>query len=304
MAIDPRKRQKKLERRKAKQRAERRELARRESRGLAARLEDAAAAPVLDCCASADLWNTGIGDVLLSRLTANGQVAFAAFLVDTILPGREGRLLERHAAGAIRAELYDKIAARSGMTAMKPECARKLVEGAVRYAPELGLPPHPDYHAAKLIFGDIAAEACTEEFTYGKDGQALVHRRPLRQPQPLPADSPHARKPLRAARAPFHHAGDRGGFAGDFRYRGSGRILLLICPRRKMTSDPIFTLDERAPMALTAAADQSDLAGFLPTGCRCRCAVEEMSRPIAGLAVPERSKGWWSIGRKAGSDLP
>ncbi len=173
MAIDPRKRQKKLERRKGKQTAERRELARRESRGLAARLEDAAAAPILDCCASPDLWNTGIGEVLLSRLTANGQVAFAAFLVDRYCLGVKDAFWNVLPRTVYRANIYDKIAARSGVTAMKPECARKLVEGAVRYASDLGLPPHPDYHAAKLIFGDIAAEACTEEFTYGKDGKPL-----------------------------------------------------------------------------------------------------------------------------------
>ncbi len=44
MAVDPRKRQKKLERQKAKQKAEQRKTAQRESRGMAARLEDAAAA--------------------------------------------------------------------------------------------------------------------------------------------------------------------------------------------------------------------------------------------------------------------
>ncbi len=171
MAIDPRKRQKKLEWRKAKQKAERRELARRESRGLAARLEDAAAAPVLHCCTTADLWEQGIGNVLLSRLTANGQVAFAAFLVDMYCLGGKDAFWNILPRGQYQRELYDKMAARSGMTAMKPECARKLVEGAVRYASDFGLPPHPDYHAAKLIFGDIAAETCTEEFTYGKDGK-------------------------------------------------------------------------------------------------------------------------------------
>jgi hypothetical protein len=49
MAIDPRKRQKKLERRKAKQETQRRELARRDSQGISLRLEQASAAPVLHC---------------------------------------------------------------------------------------------------------------------------------------------------------------------------------------------------------------------------------------------------------------
>ncbi len=60
MAIDPRKRQKKIERRKAKQQAERRQLARREAGGFPARLMAASSCPILHCCASSDIWCEGI----------------------------------------------------------------------------------------------------------------------------------------------------------------------------------------------------------------------------------------------------
>ena len=43
----------------------------------------------------------------------------------------------------------------------------------MQYALDLELPPHADYRIARLIFGDISAEACTEEFHYGKDGKPL-----------------------------------------------------------------------------------------------------------------------------------
>jgi len=57
------------------------------------------------------------------------------------------------------------------LTTLKPECARKLVEGAVRYADDLGLPPHEDYRIAKKIFGDVRGEHCTEEHVFGKEGK-------------------------------------------------------------------------------------------------------------------------------------
>ena len=47
---------------------------------------------------------------------------------------------------------------------IKPECARKLVEGAVEYAQSLDLPPHADYRVGKLIFGDISAASCPQHF--------------------------------------------------------------------------------------------------------------------------------------------
>ena len=67
--------------------------------------------------------------------------------------------------------LYDSLADRCTLEKLKPESLRKLVEGAVQYAHDLGLPPHHDYRAARQIFGNISAESCAEEFEYGKDGK-------------------------------------------------------------------------------------------------------------------------------------
>jgi hypothetical protein len=171
MAADQRKRQKKLERRKAKQKAQRRDLARRESRGLGARLEESAAAPILHCCMGSRLWESGIGHVLLSRQMANGNVAFAAFLVDVYCLGVKDAFWNVTPRATYERKLYDKLAEQEQLVRLTPEYARKLVEGAVRYALDLGLSPHPDYRAAKLIFGDISAEDCPERFSYGKDGK-------------------------------------------------------------------------------------------------------------------------------------
>jgi hypothetical protein len=54
---------------------------------------------------------------------------------------------------------------------LTPATARKFVESAVAYAHSFGLPPHPDYHKAKLIFGDIDATDSTEELEFGRDGK-------------------------------------------------------------------------------------------------------------------------------------
>jgi hypothetical protein len=170
MAVDQRRRQKKLERKKAKQKAQRRELARRESRGLAARLEDASAAPVLHCCIAARLWASGIGHVLLSRKMPNGNVAFACFLVDAYCLGVKDAFWNVTSRTSYD-DFYANLGEGQEMTRAAPEYARKLVEDAIRYALDLGISPHSDYREAKLIFGDISADLCLEEFTFGKDGQ-------------------------------------------------------------------------------------------------------------------------------------
>jgi len=171
MAIDPRRRQKKLERRRAKQKAERRELARREAGGLPARLARAAAAPILHCSASSTLWEEGIGEVLISRQLTNGQVAAVVFLVDMYCLGVKDVIMEILPRARYEEKVYRKLADRFRLISLEPAGARKLVEGAVQYALDLGLPPYADYRTAKLIFGDIDAGACTEQYAYGKGGK-------------------------------------------------------------------------------------------------------------------------------------
>jgi hypothetical protein len=171
MSVDPRKRQKKLERRKAKQKAERRELAQRGPQTLASRLERMAVAPILHCCVTDGLWETGIGQVVVSRQLSNGNVAFAAFLLDVYCLGVKNAMADIASRAKYDLDLYAKLADRYTLLPISPESARKLVEGAVAYAHDLGFAPHADYHAAKMIFGDISAEACAEEYRFGKDGK-------------------------------------------------------------------------------------------------------------------------------------
>jgi hypothetical protein len=170
MAVNQRRRQKKLEQRKAKQKAERRMQAQRESRGISGWLEQAAGAPILHCGYMADLWQKGIGEVLLSRTLKNGKVAFAAFLVDVYCLGVKNAMFNIVSRGQYD-DLCDRLRRRAPIVPIEPEAARKLVEGAVQYTGNMGLSPHPDYHTAKLIFGDISTEACTKEFTFGLNGK-------------------------------------------------------------------------------------------------------------------------------------
>ena len=181
MVRDPRKHQKKLERQKAKKKVERRELVRRESRDLPARLAEAAQAPLLHCCTTAELWEAGIGQVLVSRQLPNGQVAFVIFLLDIFCLG-----VKDVAVNIVPRTDYDQMyhdyAGRGEVDELTPACARKLVEGGVDYARDLGLPPHPDYRTARLIFGAVSVEECTEEFEYGQDGKPLFVAGPYDDP--------------------------------------------------------------------------------------------------------------------------
>jgi len=182
MAKDSRKRQKKLDRRKAKAKAKKTALARQASPGTAVRLEEAAAAPILHCYTTDALWDGGISSVLISRKLKSGHVAFVVFLVDVYCLG-----VKDVTVGVVPRSRYDwqvhgKLSEEYRLVKLKPEAARKLVEGAVEYARGLGLQPHPDYRKVRPIFGDIDADCCTEEFVYGKDGKPYFFAGPYDSP--------------------------------------------------------------------------------------------------------------------------
>lgn len=171
MAMDPRKRQKKLERRKSKANAKIKAASGRDPRELTARIERAAAAPILHCCTTNVLWDEGMSNVLVSRKLGSGNVAFAAFLVDMYCLGVKDVTFDVVSRSRYERQVYNKLLRDYEVVSLKPEAARKLIEGAVGYASRIGFPPHRDYLKAMLILGDIDAVSCREEFTYGKDGK-------------------------------------------------------------------------------------------------------------------------------------
>jgi len=171
MALDARRRQKKAEKRKAKERAKHKELARRKTEDLGQRLAHVAAAPILHCFTTQNLWDNGIAQVLVSRELANGQVAFASFLVDRYCLGVKDAFCGFMAKSEYLERFYDELKRRFEIVALQPAAARKLVEGAVDFARSVGLSPHPDYTRARQIFGDIDPAGSDREFEFGKDGK-------------------------------------------------------------------------------------------------------------------------------------
>ena len=169
MVLDPRKRQKKLERKKAKEK--KRVVAERAAFNPLVRFERAAAAPVLDSCVHAMLWEQGMGSLLLSRELANGGVAFAIFLLDTYCLGVKDAMYGVTNRSDYDWRIHSKLVQSGELLRITPEHARKLVEGSVAYARGIGFAPHADYEQARLIFGDLDAAACTEPFEFGKNGK-------------------------------------------------------------------------------------------------------------------------------------
>ena len=184
MALDPKKRQKKLAKRKAQRKEKAKKLTVQQQQQLAYqtnRFAIAARYPLHQCLSNIAVFAGGMGTVVISRTAPNGDIVMGVFLLDTFCLGVKSAF-----ARVLLPHEYDEMIAqmRQGemLQVVEPSYARKLVEESIVYAATLGFKPDPDYHTAKEIFGDIDASECTDQFTFGKDGKPFYMSGPLDSP--------------------------------------------------------------------------------------------------------------------------
>ncbi|MEO8428014.1 MAG: hypothetical protein ABI651_12965 [Verrucomicrobiota bacterium] len=120
---------------------------------------------------SANLFDSGIGYVVVSRFKSDGQVESGVFLLDAFCLGIKNAFFSRLNQSEYESRLMERVFEKSGPEPLTPACARKLVQDAVTYAQHLGFAPHPDYKKACRVFGGISVAECNEIFTFGKDGR-------------------------------------------------------------------------------------------------------------------------------------
>lgn len=145
-----------------------------ESLALVHRAPAAASAfAVSYCLVSEGLFDIGIGYVILGRTMSPAEVATGVFLVDMYCLGIKNAYYTEATHEQMR-EMIDKMSDEgNSLVDIAPECARKIVDGAIAYAKEFGFTPHADYPPAGALFGDIDAGACPTEYEFGKDGKPL-----------------------------------------------------------------------------------------------------------------------------------
>jgi hypothetical protein len=175
MVIDPRRRQRQLAKKAAKRKGK---LAKKKQANLALNLSfnpmqitQARNSALHECLTPKHLFELGIGNVVVSRRMGN-QIAAGVFLVDVYCLGVKDAFFTIISPEKYQATLRG-FSHHEELVNIDPSCARKLVEGAVEYAQDLGFTPHRDYQQAKQIFGDIDSNACPTSFEYGKDNKPL-----------------------------------------------------------------------------------------------------------------------------------
>ena len=184
MAIDPKKRQKKLAKRKAQRKEKNKKLMVQQQRQVAYESNPVAFAaryPIHQCLSNVAVFAGGMGTVIVSRLAPNGDIVMGMFLLDTFCLGVK-TAFARVLTPFEYDQMVSEVRANELLQTVEPSYARKLVEGAAAYAASLGFKPNADYQATKEIFGDIDASDCTDEFSFGKMGKPFFIAGPTDSP--------------------------------------------------------------------------------------------------------------------------
>ncbi|MBL8206470.1 MAG: hypothetical protein JNM09_19690 [Blastocatellia bacterium] len=184
MALDPKKRQKKLAKRKAQRKEKAKKIVVQQQQQAtyeAHRFAIAAHYPIHQCMSNVAIFAGGMGTVILSRRAPNGDIVMGMFLLDTFCLGVKSAIA-RVLLPYEYDEMVSEVRSNELLQAVEPSYARKLVESAIAYAATLGFKPDPDYHAAKELFGDIDANECADQFTFGKNGKPFYVAGPLDSP--------------------------------------------------------------------------------------------------------------------------
>jgi hypothetical protein len=142
--------------------------------------------PVHEALVSKKLFEVGMGHLLFSRALPEGRIALGAFLLDVYCRGVKDALVSVLSKGEYGVQ-RNKWSSSEGLEPMEPACFRKLLEGGVAYARNLGFNPHEDYAAARQLLGDVLATDCPKQFTYGRDGKPFFVSSPTDTPEQIDA---------------------------------------------------------------------------------------------------------------------
>jgi hypothetical protein len=148
---------------------------------LPARVLRAAQAPIQHCLLTEDLFEMGMGTLILARGVTTHHLAVASFLLDVFCLGVKDVAFDSLESDefAMYVEVTD---VGSPLVSIQPSDARKLLHDLGAWSQSIGFPPHRDFAAVERIFGDVSADESKADFPFGRDGKPLYIPGPYEGP--------------------------------------------------------------------------------------------------------------------------
>jgi hypothetical protein len=135
---------------------------------LPARVLRAAHEPVQHCFLTEEIFEIGIGTLILARGATPHRLVLSSFLIDVFCLGIKDVMFQ-----SVDSEFFeryrDAMDAGSPMVAVDPGYARKLLRDLAAWSQTIGFAPHREFAAVERIFGDVNASEAA--FQFGRDGK-------------------------------------------------------------------------------------------------------------------------------------
>jgi hypothetical protein len=135
------------------------------------------ACPIHEALIPTDLWDMGLGQMVLARTLPDGRLACAVLLVDTCFLGVKNAFFRVEYPSRYHA-IIRQMGEDHPFRRATPEEFVKIVFGAIAYAEQFGLKPSPDFADCRHVLANIDPNAFPGEFAYGRDGKPFYMRGP------------------------------------------------------------------------------------------------------------------------------
>jgi hypothetical protein len=127
--------------------------------------------------------NEGMASVVAMRRMRVGNPISVCFLIDSYCLGVKDAYISRD----IDIDRLREMIRQGGdeVTLLTPEYIAKWVPEAIAYARSIGIEPSKNAELCLLMFSDVDASHCNEEFVFGKDGKPLYISGPNDPPEQI-----------------------------------------------------------------------------------------------------------------------
>lgn len=174
MAIDPKKRQKRIARKKSKRKAaissKKRDFSFGKKISLKKAIIVAKNSPIESCLIRKNIFSEGIGTAIVSRKMPNSRLGIGVFLLDVWCLGVKNTYFSVLSKDEYTDRLKE-INVHETLENIHPSCARKLIDQCINFSDELGFKPHKEFKISRQLLVDIDPTVCPNQYVFGKDGK-------------------------------------------------------------------------------------------------------------------------------------
>lgn len=174
MAIDQKKRQKRIARKKSKRKAaissKKKDFSFGKKISPKKAIIVAKNSPIEDCLIRKDIFSEGIGTAIVSRKMPNSLLGIGVFLLDVWCLGVKNTYFTVLSEDEYEDRIKE-INVHETLENIHPSCARKLIDQCINFADGLGFKPHKDFKISRQLLVDIDPTVCPNKYTFGKDGK-------------------------------------------------------------------------------------------------------------------------------------